>query len=155
MGKRLCRPAALALLAVLAAGSPGRSASAEDRAAAEVKRLGGKVERDTKAPGKPVVVVRLGFTRVSDAELALLKGFTQLRELALGGSNVSDAGLAHLKGLTQLRELGLSRTRVSDAGLAQLKGLTNLQLLGLARTTVTDKGVAELKKALPKVSVLR
>ncbi len=82
---------------------------------------------------------------VSDAELAHLKGLTNLSYLCLGGNRISDAGLAHLKSLTTLERLSIGSSRVSDAGLAHLEALTNLTVLDLSYTAVTDAGLAHLK----------
>jgi formylglycine-generating enzyme required for sulfatase activity len=82
---------------------------------------------------------------ITDAGLAHLKGMTGLEDLNVSGTKITNAGLAHLKGLTKLRNLDLGRTRVSDAGLAHLKGLTGLQELGLWGTKTTDAGVAHLR----------
>ena len=76
-------------------------------------------------------------TIVSDADLAHLKGLTNLRKLVLDRCG-SDAGLAHLKGLTSLRELSLFQASVSDVGLAHLKGLTNLRTVDLSFTRVSN-----------------
>lgn len=55
-------------VAVLSFGSPARADEAEDKAEAVVKKLGGYIERDEKAPGKPVVAVDLlNKTEVTDA----------------------------------------------------------------------------------------
>ena len=51
----------------LGVGSPSRANEAEDKAVAFVVKLGGKVTRDDKAPGKPVVTVDLFDTQVTDA----------------------------------------------------------------------------------------
>ena len=58
-----------------------RADDAEDKAVAFVEKLGGKVTRDEKAPGKPVITVDLSVTQVTDAglkELAPLQNLTAL-----------------------------------------------------------------------------
>ena len=58
-----------------------RADEAEDKAVALVEKLGGKVTRDEKLPGKPVAGVALFFSAVTDAELkelAALKNLTYL-----------------------------------------------------------------------------
>ncbi len=120
-----------------APGSTAEPNTDEAKAIAEIKKLGGKVTPDEKSPGKPVIEVNLGRTKVTDAGLANLKALTQLQSLNLEGTRVTDAGLKHLKGLTQLKSLNLLLTKISDAGLEHLKGLTKLQMLGLDVTNVT------------------
>ena len=61
--------------------SPLRADDAEDKAVTIVKKLGARVTRDEKAPGKPVVTVDLWVTQVTDAglkELAPLKNLMTL-----------------------------------------------------------------------------
>jgi len=41
---------------------------------------------DDKSPDKPVIKVDLRRTRVTDADLEILKGFTRLRTLHLNGT---------------------------------------------------------------------
>jgi hypothetical protein len=83
---------------------------------------------------------------VTDEDLALLKGMTNLVELNLGGTTVTDAGLAHVKGLSNLTRLQLHNSKITDAGLEHLKGLQKLTSLNLYGTAVTDQGLEHLKE---------
>jgi len=103
----------------------------EAKAIAAIEKLGGRVTRDEKSPGRPVV------------------------EVNLWGTKVTDTGLEYLKELTRLQDLNLAGTRVTDAGLVHLKGLTKLQGLHLRKAKVTDAGVKELLKALPNCKIDR
>jgi hypothetical protein len=89
--------------------------------------------------------VYLTNTQVTDAGLAHLKRFTNLRALGLSGTAVTGAGLAHLKEMANLQSLGLACPRLTDAGLGYLKGLTNLRDLSLAGAGISDGGLAHLK----------
>lgn len=154
------------------------SSVAQDEAAiSALQKAGGKIERDDKAPDKPVIVVNLGVTQAEDAALEGLKTFTKVQKLILNGTKITDAGLDHLKGLAALQKLylvdtkvgdsgveklkdlkelkilSLAGTGVTDAGLEHLKGLTNLEVVFLHGTKVTDEGVKKLKEALPKVKI--
>lgn len=111
--------------------SPLRADEAEDKAVAFVKKLGGEVERDAKAPGKPVVAVHLWNT------------------------NVADVGLKNLAPLKDITWLNLSETKVTDAGLKELAALKDLQTLFLGGTKVTDGGLKELKQALPTCEIVK
>jgi hypothetical protein len=177
-------PTPIVLAALLTCGvivSPDAQArdGDEDKAVAEIQKVGGKVERDEKAEGKPVTNVNLSITQAADGDLAPLeklpklqrlslnntkvtdaglehlKGLANLQKLYLVDTKVGDAGLEHLKGLTSLQVLSLAGTQVTDAGLEHLKGLTNLQALFVFGTKVTDEGVKKLKEALPKLKVDR
>src|SRR5262245_20562132 len=91
-----------------------------------VEKLGGKVWRDDKLPGKAVLVVNLIGTKVADAGLKELRELKSLQTLNLHGTNVTDAGLRELKGLKSLQSLNLSYTNVTDGGLKELKELKTL-----------------------------
>ena len=137
--------AALLLFTGPSAWAQGDNAE-QERAIAKVEKLGGKVELDEQRPGKPVIKVDLRRTKATDADLEILKAFTQVRGLNLGSSlGVTDAGMKHLKGLTALEHLDLQHTTVGDAGLEHLKGLIKLKKLILAGTPVTDAGLKYLK----------
>ena len=119
---------AVMLLACLS----GAAWADEASAVKAVEKLGGKVTRDDKLPGKPVIGVNLPATKVTDA------------------------GLKELKDLKQLTTLDLFFTGVTDAGLKELKELKQLTTLYLGHTLVTADGVADLQKALPgcKISLI-
>ena len=84
--------------------------SEEAKAIAVIERLGGRVSRDEKSPGKPVSQVDLISSRVTDVDLEYLKGLSQLKTLYLGYIRVTDSGLERLKGLSQLKTLYLGGT---------------------------------------------
>jgi hypothetical protein len=85
---------------------------------------------------------------VTDADLANLKGLTNLRELRLRHTRITEAGLIHLQGLRELRSLMLDHNEIDDAGLAHLIGLSNLEELCLVNTHITDAGVTHLNALL-------
>src|SRR5438132_67643 len=135
---------AVMLLACLS----GAARADEASAVKAVENLGGKVTRDDKLPGKPVIGVNFNANPgvVTDAVLKELKDLKQLTRLSLGGNLLTDAGLkemAHLKQLTSLH-LGERSTGVTDAGLKGLKHLKQLTYLDLWQTSVTDAGLKEL-----------
>lgn len=138
----------LGVLLIAGASGPGRAAAEDpkpDDLVAKIQQLGGKVDRDEKAEGKPVTVVNFATTQVGDEALAEVKSIATLRKLTLNGTKVTDAGLEQLKGLTGLEKLYLVDTKVTDAGLAHLAGLKELKILSLVGTEVTDAGLDHLK----------
>src|SRR5438128_612670 len=140
----------LSLVFCLTLGLTCASVRADEASAVKaVEKLGGKVTRDDKLPGKPVIGVHLHEIGVTDAALKELADLKQLTTLRLHATQVTDAGLKELKDLKQLTTLYLGSTQVTDAGLKELKDLKQLTRLNLADTKVTDDGVAELQKALP------
>ena len=58
---------------ILCSCVPAWADDAEDQAVAFVEKLGGKVTRDEKAPGRPVIIVNLSFKQVTDAGLKELQ----------------------------------------------------------------------------------
>jgi internalin A len=136
-----------AVLAVGVVGEPVRADDADDRAAKWVDGLGGKVTRDDKQPGRPIIEVNLGGNKkVTNDGLRELAGLKGIKKLSLFfDEQITDAGMAHLKGLTTLEELTLSNTGVGDAGLAELKALTGLKKLSLAGAIrLTDAAAATI-----------
>ena len=142
---------AVMLLACLS----GAARADEASAVKAVENLGGKVTRDDKLPGNPVIGVHLHEIGVTDAALKELADLKQLTTLGLESTQVTDAGLKELKDLKQLTTLYLGSTQVTDAGLKELKDLKQLTRLNLADTKVTDDGVADLQKALPGCKITR
>ena len=67
----------------------GTPADTEDKAVAFIEKLGGKVTRDEKAPGKPVLEVVLDGTELTDAGLKALAPLTNLTKLILKQANPS------------------------------------------------------------------
>jgi mono/diheme cytochrome c family protein len=100
-----------------------------------------------------VVDLNLGGMKLKDADLANIKGLTNLNWLHLENTPITDAGLVHLKGLVNLNYLNLYGTAVTDAGLKELEGLTQLKNLYLWQTKTTEAGVAGLKKTLPQLDI--
>jgi internalin A len=148
----MCRTT-LVLALLLLPSAVIRADEAEDKAAAFVEKLGGTVKRDEQKAGKPVFIVDLNSTKISDAGLKELTAFKQLQMLDLGNTNISNEGLKELAGLRRLQVLDLGGTKISDAGLKELAGLQQLQRLILDYTRATKNGVAELQKALPKCEI--
>jgi uncharacterized protein YceK len=69
----------------------------EEKAVNAIEALGGKVKRDDKLPGRPVVEVDLGGTKVTDTGLKDLKELKNLKFLCLAGTKISSAGLKDLQ----------------------------------------------------------
>ena len=80
----------------------------EASSVAALAKLGARIQRNEKQPGKPVVEVNLSWTKVTDAGLKDLAPLTQLQTLDLSETKVTDAGLKDLAALKQLRTLSLN-----------------------------------------------
>jgi hypothetical protein len=113
----------LLLLVLLGAGlATGCRGKTESERAIEVfEKLGGKIKIEEKLPQKPVVMVDLRNTAVTDEQLNHLKEMPQVQILVLDSTGISDAGLEAIKGCGQLQRIFLRKTRVSAAGVEDLK----------------------------------
>ena len=90
--------------------------------------------------------------RVTDDGMRHFRKLPRLRVVAVGYTRVSTAGLAHLRGLP-LTGLGVHSSLVDDAAMDLIAEFRDLDTLNLAGTRVTAKGMAALR-TLPKLSVL-
>jgi hypothetical protein len=134
----------------------------ELRATRAIATVGGRLGLDET---EHVTQVMLFGRQVTDAELAHLSQFTQLKSLILTGTLVTDAGLANLESLTELELLHLSRsnpnelsdTNISDTGLKELAKLPKLKELSLQMCRVTDEGLKNLASLqnLESINVMR
>ena len=82
---------------------------------------------------------------VTDDDLNILTGLSNLESLYLEDASITDAGLVHLKNFKALRNLNLSRTQITDNGLKHLSGSPELQSLILNGTQVTDAGLVHIR----------
>ena len=97
--------------------------------------------------------LNLGKTQITDAGVASLAKFKELRRLHLDNTKITDKSLATLAKLPHLEYLNLYGTGVTDAGLAHIKGLKNLKKLYLWKTKVTKEKADELKKSIPGIYI--
>src|SRR5262245_34620507 len=119
----------LALLSATGLPFAAHAESEQDRAVAAIEKLGGKVERDPKAPGQPGITVILDDVADPDAALEQVKALKTVTKVSAENAPVTDAGLAHLRGATQLKTLIAPSPKLTDAGLASLEGMTQLRSL--------------------------
>jgi hypothetical protein len=85
-------------------------------------------------------------TRCDDAALVQLKPLAELIvEAELARTKVTDAGLATVATFANLRALDLTRTPVTSKGLVALKSLKKLEVVNLTMTQVDAAGVGELR----------
>src|SRR6185295_10069835 len=93
---------AAAVLLFCCSSTINASDLARDKVVAEVQRLGGVIEFDETKKDRPIVKVDLHGTKVTDADLIMLKNLKELRVLDLRLTHVGDTGVANLKNLTKL-----------------------------------------------------
>jgi Leucine-rich repeat (LRR) protein len=144
-----------------AAWVPSVSASTDRAVAKWVLAVGGKVTVHLAGEEQPrliattetlpdeawqLVGVDLGYTRVTNVDLARLRGAPGLQGLNLDSAElIGDSGLAHLAGLP-LTRLELRGAQITDAGVPTLRELRQLSSLSLQNTGVTDAGMVELAR---------
>jgi hypothetical protein len=83
----------------------------------------------------------------------LFSGLGPGKWLMLQNTRVTDADLAKISGFTNLVGVGLDDNGISDDGLPHLYSLKTLQDISLQRTRVTASGVTKLKQAIPSLNV--
>ena len=117
------------------------------------EKLGAKIRRDERLPGKPVTSISFGGKQVTDADIQGLGLLTTVRVVSLQGTQVTDAGLKELAPLEKLSELWLGQTAVTDEGVKHLVRFKLLEKLGLEDTKVTDACASDLS-GLTKLNYL-
>ena len=91
------------------------------------------------APIAPLIVeAELARTRITDAGLAAVSGWENLRSIDLTRTAVTSAGVSALSGLKALEVVNLTDTGVDDSGVAPLRALPALRRLWLHGTRVSS-----------------
>lgn len=103
---------------------------------------------------KPIALLRLKNTGITDAALISVGKLTGLKRLDLSGTAITDAGLKHLADLQELESLNLFSTAVTDTGLDAVRGWPALKQLLVWRTKVSADGIARLQMARPALEVI-
>lgn len=151
--QRAARDAALARLVARGAYARRLSATSEavevDLAVALPRATGADLA--LLAGLEPCLVeLSLARTALSEAELAPLAAFGELRRLRLDHVPVGDGALAALSDLTKLEALNLYATRLTPAAVPALARFTALRRLYLGATGLGPEALAELARALPE-----
>lgn len=121
---------------------------------AALEKRGGRVYRDRKQRGTPIVEVSFSQKKPSNDDLALLSMLPQLKKLSLLECNITDDGMKRLSPLVNLEELDLEGNVLSDKGLEAIEKLTKLRRLTLSVTDITDAGLNHLKE-MKSLRILR
>lgn len=100
-----------------------------------------------------IVWLNLNKMPVTDADLQVVAGFTQLRRLNVSFTDITGAGLAALKKLPNLQQLSVSGTRLTADDLATLKGLPKLSALYAWNTAVAETARPAIQQKLGKIRV--
>lgn len=117
----------------------------ESKAMEKIKLLGGKISRDDKLPGRPVVEVSFKQNKkFSYRYLRLLKPFSELTTLNVSGTQITDAGMLEIGKFTSLTSLYISKAEISDVGVKELRHLNNLTTLNIVGNKITDEGLKSI-----------
>lgn len=99
-----------------------------------------------------VVSLNLSKMPVTDADLALLKGFKNLETLKLNQTDITGAGLTELQSLGHLQSLSLSGTKITRSAIDAIKALKSLKKVFIWNTGITSAEAEELKKQYPEIT---
>jgi hypothetical protein len=144
----------------------------QQRAVAEVLRLGGRISYDwederngrdrrgvvrlwlmnvgRKDYLEEVVGISFAGTELTDADLSRLHrhlaGLRNVRELRLSRTDVSSDGVAMVVGMPEMAKLFLDGTKIDDGALRHVAAMPGLRVLMLNQTAVTDAGLPHLAR---------
>jgi uncharacterized membrane protein/mono/diheme cytochrome c family protein len=106
-----------------------------------------------QALSKQVVWLKLGYTQLNKAAIAIIDKLPALTRLYLNNSNITDNDMRQWNNLKQLRYLNVTATAISAAGIAHLKNATQLKQLYVHNSAVQAKDVLALKKIFPSATI--
>lgn len=98
-----------------------------------------------------LIALNINYLPITDADLAIIKEFKQLRHLHLSFTNIKGEGLAALSTLTELRELGIAGTAVPPEALSVLAALPKLQKIYAGGNQWPINALQQVRQQLPKV----
>jgi len=134
----------LAVFASVACLLPAWAADPEEEVAHAIKKMGGKVERQSvRKLGVGIIAVSLQYAlgkEAADPVFQLLADCKQLRRLQVNGSKITSEGMNALGRLTQLEELDLRDCLLDKDQLPKLAKLTQLRVLRIGPIMLTLGG---------------
>jgi hypothetical protein len=102
---------------------------------------------------KQLIWLKLGYTNISDSNMAAIGQMENLTRLSLEHTPISDNGLRALPSLQHLQYLNLVGTAVTLQGILQLKNLQSLRSLYLYQTKINRKDWSSIQNAFPKTTI--
>jgi hypothetical protein len=104
-------------------------------------------------------VAQIAFVgpKITDECLAQLKGLvsTTLQRIEVRKTKITDAGLANLAGFSSLVAIDLMHTPITDESIDMLSKLANAQQIRMYGTKISVEGAAKLSAALPNARIDR
>ncbi|WP_276485370.1 FN3 associated domain-containing protein [Paraflavitalea pollutisoli] len=134
------------MVSPVAVGSPALAVNFYNRAFYTTKEL-----EALNAVGEQIVSLNLDRMPVSDADLATVARFRNLRKLSLNFTAITGSGLAQLKQLGQLKSLSLTGTPVNADQVKDLQAMERLKALYLWNTGITEAQQQTLATSAPTV----
>ncbi|HVZ57847.1 MAG TPA: c-type cytochrome domain-containing protein, partial [Chitinophagaceae bacterium] len=128
------------VVAPLAQGSPALVVNFYNKQFYNTRQL-----EELKPVANQIVELNLENMPVSDADLAVISGFPNLRRLILNFTGITGGSLGDLKKLQQLKSLALSGTPVTAAQLDALSGMPKLRTVYLWNTRIAGPDLAGLE----------
>lgn len=98
-----------------------------------------------------LVVLNLSKMPVTDADLKIIRQFTNLERLNLNFTLVKGEGLSQLESLTKLQSISLVGTSVTREALNTFLSLPALNEVFIWNTAINESEIAGLKKSFPKI----
>jgi len=98
-----------------------------------------------------IVSLNLNKMPVTDADLATIGQFLNLRRLHLSSTKISGSGLVKLTRLTHLKDISLSNTGVKGSDILQLASLKELRHIYSWNSAVTDADISSIQRDHPDV----
>ena len=136
------------LVSRVAYGSPGLDVSLFGRDAFNRKSL-----EELVSIAEQIVHLNLSGMNITDADMALITGFPNLRQLNLNYTPITDKGLKDISKLKDLESIMLSGTGVTTAGIAKLSFLKKLRNVYTWNTSVQPRSSDSLMKKYPQLHI--
>lgn len=102
---------------------------------------------------KQLIWLKVGFTNLSDEQMANIAKLTNLTRLSMEHTPVTDQGIEQLKSCRQLQYLNIVGTPVTAKGILALKDLKELRSIYVYQTGITKADWPELEDAFPETKI--
>lgn len=102
---------------------------------------------------KQLIWLKMGFTDLSDEQMAKIVKLNNLTRLSMEHTAVTDKGIQQLKSVKQLQYLNVVGTRVTAKSILQLKDLKGLRSIYVYQTKIDKADWLALKNALPETKI--
>ncbi|MBX2894529.1 MAG: chitobiase/beta-hexosaminidase C-terminal domain-containing protein [Cyclobacteriaceae bacterium] len=99
-----------------------------------------------------LVSLSLSKMPVTDTDLKLLSGFSNLEILNLNSTTIDGSGLEKLASCKNLKSISLSGTKVTSETLKSILTLPQLKTVYIWNTAIDTSGKAELEKTYPHIT---